>query len=89
MIEHPSRREFVRTVGTGVGAALFLPTLIAGCRTFGGGAAATDARGWERVPQILGRIAAPTFPARDVDPTRYGARGDGTRSDSQWQQCNQ
>ncbi|HET8646583.1 MAG TPA: glycosyl hydrolase family 28-related protein, partial [Vicinamibacteria bacterium] len=32
---------------------------------------------WARVPAILARIQAPTFPARDFVITRYGARADG------------
>ena len=33
--------------------------------------------GWDMVPQILSRIVPPSFPSRDFDITRYGARGDG------------
>lgn len=33
--------------------------------------------GWDRVPGILSRIVAPSFPARDFVITSYGARGDG------------
>lgn len=36
---------------------------------------------WARVPVILGRINAPTFPARNFDVTSFGAVGDG-RTDS-------
>lgn len=32
---------------------------------------------WAAVPAILARIKAPTFPNRDFDVTRYGARPDG------------
>jgi polygalacturonase len=35
------------------------------------------ATGWGRVPEILARIKAPVFPARDFDITAFGARGDG------------
>ena len=68
-----TRREFVRTVAMGTGAALLLPAL-QGCRTFGLGGTAT---GWDLVPGILARIKAPVFPAREFDVTRHGARGDG------------
>lgn len=32
---------------------------------------------WQEVPQILARIIAPQFPARDFDITQFGAVGDG------------
>ena len=32
---------------------------------------------WAQVPQILARIVAPTFPARDFDITKFGAVADG------------
>ncbi len=75
-----SRREFVRTLGLGAGAVLLTPAALTGCRSvpaIGGTPARSPARGWEMVPEILGRIVPPTFPARDFDVTRYGARGDG------------
>ena len=41
--------------------------------------AQTDAaRAWASVPEILARIVAPTFPDREFDITKFGARGDGT-----------
>lgn len=40
-------------------------------------AAQAEAGDWERVPAILARIVAPTFPARDFAVTRFGAVGDG------------
>jgi polygalacturonase len=71
-----SRRDFVRVLG--LGAALV------GCRPVPGAGVTSErsrvgstARAWEMVPEILGRIVPPTFPARDFDITRYGARGDG------------
>jgi polygalacturonase len=33
--------------------------------------------GWDRLPQILARIVAPQFPARDFVVTDYGAAGNG------------
>ncbi|MGV3721628.1 MAG: glycoside hydrolase family 28 protein, partial [Actinomycetota bacterium] len=42
-----------------------------------GQAAASDADPWEQVPDILERIAPPTFPARRFLLTAYGAVGDG------------
>jgi polygalacturonase len=74
--QQPSRREFVRSAGVGVGAALFLPSLLVGCRAAVGTTPAS-ASGWGMVPDILARIKAPAFPQRDFDITRYGARGDG------------
>lgn len=70
-----SRRDFVRALGAGVaiaawpGAARALPIADAGNADTGDG--------WARVPGILKRIVAPSFPARDVDVTRFGAMGDG------------
>ena len=40
-------------------------------------ARAAEAEPWSVVPQILARIRAPEFPARDFPITRYGAKGDG------------
>jgi len=33
--------------------------------------------GWATVPDILARIVPPTFPDRDFDITKFGAKGDG------------
>jgi polygalacturonase len=48
------------------------------------GAASPNAEehGWERVPSILARIKAPTFPARAFPVTRYGAKSDGVTDSS-------
>jgi polygalacturonase len=87
-----SRRDFLRTLGGGAGAALVAPELLASlgaCHpvTRNSGATSTGATPpngggytgpWARVPEILGRIVPPVFPARDFDITRYGARGDGS-----------
>ncbi len=69
-----TRREFVGAVAA-AGAALV------GCR---GGASliprearGPGATGWDLVPDILARIVPPTFPGRDFDITRFGARRDG------------
>jgi polygalacturonase len=84
-----SRRDFVRVLGLGAGAALVAPATLTGCRSLSGGAASAPpsaparaaayagVRGWDMVPEIVGRIVPPTFPARVFDVTRYGARGDG------------
>jgi polygalacturonase len=37
---------------------------------------------WREVPNILSRIRAPIFPARDFDVTRYGAMGDGLKDNT-------
>ena len=39
-------------------------------------AAETAAKAWARVPEILARIVPPTFPDRDFDVTKFGAKGD-------------
>ena len=45
-------------------------------------AAPTPGRGWDLVPGILSRIAAPSFPDRDFDIVRYGARADASFDNS-------
>ena len=40
-------------------------------------AATKAARAWARVPEILSRIVAPTFPSRDFTVTNFAAVGDG------------
>ncbi|HEX2207269.1 MAG TPA: glycoside hydrolase family 28 protein [Longimicrobium sp.] len=78
-----SRRAFVRALGIGAGAALVLPFGQA-CTAFGAQAeptargAASGARGWEMVPEILARIRPPSFPDRNFVITAYGAAGDGS-----------
>ncbi|MBK9090485.1 MAG: glycoside hydrolase family 28 protein [Holophagales bacterium] len=37
---------------------------------------------WARLPEILSRIVAPEFPARDFVVTKFGAKGDGTKDAS-------
>ena len=37
-----------------------------------------EEKGWDRLPEILSRIIAPTFPEHDFIITDYGAVGDGT-----------
>lgn len=80
-----SRRDFVRSLGVGAGAALVLPFGTA-CTSFASaasapsgphGVAASAALGWDLVPGILARIVPPTFPARDFPITDHGAVGDG------------
>src|SRR5689334_4241626 len=73
-----SRRDFLQTLGAG--AVLASPLGALACRPGArvGSPSPTNAKGWDLVPQILARIVAPTFPNRDFDITRYGARGDGT-----------
>src|SRR5215211_1300319 len=77
-----TRREFVKALGVGVGAAFLAPVISLGCRSAGSAGAASasaaGATGWDMVPGILARIKPPTFPNRDFDITRYGAVGDGT-----------
>jgi polygalacturonase len=79
----PTRRDFVKALTAGAGAAFLAPVISLGCRTAGAGSAAAAvgggvATGWDMVPGILARIKPPTFPNRDVDITRHGAVGDGT-----------
>ena len=71
-----SRREFLRTLGLGAGAAIAGSFALGGCGTIGGVLSPT-VTGWDTVPGILRRIVPPVFPPRDFDVTRYGARSDG------------
>jgi len=48
---------------------LLLPALMA--------AAPAQSAGWEQLPAIMARISPPLFPARDLEITAFGARGDG------------
>ena len=77
---YPSRRAFLRAVAGGAGGILVAPGLVGameGCAARRAPVPADDTDGWDRVPEILGRIVPPTFPARDFVITSYGARGDG------------
>ncbi len=78
--DHASRRDFLKYVGLG-GAATLVPTAVYGFAWPDAQAApavvASSAPAWARCDAILGRIAAPTFPPRDIDVTAYGAVGDG------------
>jgi polygalacturonase len=67
MSDTPSRRTFVKSLAAGVLLARPVDALAAAPKT-----------GWDLVPEILRRIKPPTFPARDFDVTKYGAKGDGT-----------
>src|SRR5438128_249466 len=76
----PSRRDFLQRLAIGAGGMIATPTLLAAmnaCRTASESNIAPGADGWERVPEILSRIKAPVFPARDFVITSYGAKGDG------------
>ena len=72
-----TRRDFLRTLGAG--ALLAPPAGAVACRGRHAAAPPSPAgRGWGLVPEILSRVVAPTFPDRDFDITRYGARADGS-----------
>ena len=49
--------------------------MVLGAASFRCSAAAEDA--WAALPRLLKRIQAPSFPARDFNVTRYGAKADG------------
>ena len=70
-----SRRDFIRT-------ALIAPGVLAGLNgcvsMMGSPGRSLDSDPWDRVPDILRRIVAPSFPAHDVSILAHGARGDGT-----------
>jgi polygalacturonase len=63
-----SRRDFCKTTGLTVAGGLLL-----GRRS----RALAQPSGWATVPGILARIVPPTFPNRDFDITKFGARSDG------------
>ena len=79
-----NRREFLKKLFIGGGAALVAPRLLSaralneiikpGVHSF---ALAEDP--WAQVPLILKRIKPPVFPKRDFPITRYGAVGDGRK----------
>src|SRR3954465_5489887 len=74
-----NRRDFLRRMAAGTGSMIMAPSLMAAmsaCRMPGVNSD-HDPDGWDRVPLILKRIVPPSFPARDFDITRYGAKGDG------------
>jgi polygalacturonase len=81
----PSRRDFVKVAAAAAGAVLAPPTIrgrpldriLRGREEPG-----AEEHGWERVPSILARIKAPTFPARSFPVTRYGAKPDGVTDSS-------
>lgn len=67
-----NRRQFVGQVAAGAGGLFVLPALAGGCVS--ARASATGGEdAWRRVPEILGRIRTPRFPARDFPVTDYGA----------------
>ncbi|HXT15404.1 MAG TPA: glycoside hydrolase family 28 protein [Gemmatimonadaceae bacterium] len=71
-----NRRQFLRD---GVLAATLVSPLAAACRSgprVGSPMPPSGKSGWDLVPEILARIVPPTFPNRDFDITRYGARAD-------------
>jgi polygalacturonase len=69
-----TRREFVRGLAIGVGGLVVAPGLITACA---GRFSRAELSGWDLVPEILSRIAAPRFPSRSVQLTSFGAVGDG------------
>lgn len=76
-----TRRDFLRDVALGAGAAALLPGVPGGSARAVQRASATTAAptGWDAVPDILSRIIAPTFPDRDFDVRNYGAGDDGVK----------
>jgi polygalacturonase len=76
-----TRREFLRDVSLGAGAAALLPGFLGGCARAvqTAGVTSTLKKGWDSVPQILARMVPSDFPARDFDARQYGAVGDGVK----------
>ena len=75
-----TRREFLRDVSLGAGAAALLPGFLGGCARAVETATKPSAKsGWDVVPEILTRIVSPVWPAHDFDVREYGAVGDGVQ----------
>jgi hypothetical protein len=68
-----TRRDFLWTAA--IGAAATGSIGMFGCASAGVGA--RTPAGWERMPDILSRIRAPTFPNRDFPITSFGAVAGG------------
>jgi len=66
-----SRRAFCVTTGLAAGG------LVVGRHRLLRAALLEQPTGWATVPDILARIVPPTFPDRDFDITKFGAKGDG------------
>ena len=66
----------MRDIAIGTGGLLIAPSLLSSCA---GRLTANDQRkGWDLVPEILGRIVPPSFPSRDFLITQHGAVSGGT-----------
>jgi len=75
----------VKLAAAAAGAVLVPPALQERARDRmrdGAASPIAEEHGWERVPSILARIKAPTFPARAFPVTRYGAKSDGVTDSS-------
>jgi polygalacturonase len=59
-------------------AALVLLALLGALANSAAETSAQTSSSWAHVPEILARIKAPVFPARDFPITKYGAVADGT-----------
>ena len=59
------------------GAAVFAIAALVAVGSQSVARAQTPADPWSRLPEILARIKAPTFPNRDCDITKFGAKPDG------------
>src|SRR5262252_8684899 len=70
-----NRRQFIESLLVG-GAGAVLLSRFGETRALEFTRSAADDP-WAQLPQILARIKAPIFPARDFNVTRFGAKGDG------------
>ena len=74
-----NRRDFLNRMAAGLAVAAWpLPDWTAASAAFGFLADPVEASraAWAGLPQILARIVAPTFPAKDFDIRKYGAVGE-------------
>ena len=68
------RRTFMRALAAGAIVSTYRPSAWLRAQTRPGGPGGEDP--WRRLPEILARIKAPTFAARDFPVTSFGAVGD-------------
>src|SRR5215471_14164631 len=75
-----TRRQFLKTLLTGMSSAVIVAGPVSGPRTvprfLWHGFEPDAADPWDQLPRILARIKEPVFPKRYFDITRFGAAGD-------------
>ena len=72
-----TRREFLKLLAIGGSALVVRPECYGLHMMLQSAAPAGKADPWSALPKIISRITQQVFPNRDLDITKYGARGDG------------